>query len=215
MKKIISVLLATLLIVAMIAPLTALADAKTYYVKTNTGKGLNMRNDISTKSGDIIMSIPYGAEVTVYSWHNNKQWAMVSYKDRLGYVFARYLSTKKPAPVVKPAPKKATKTVDEIMDEGNPPLSIEIALAAVNGSDYGWEYTITEPDVARVVENGYVEAEGTDTFRIDGVAFGFSEVTFYYMMAGDAIEQAKHSVTYTIYVDENLDVRVYDTSVHF
>ena len=96
-KRILSILLAAVLLLALALPMSALANVKHRYVYTSNGGSLNMRSSPVSHADNKIQSIPYGAEVLVESYVNNNTWAYVSYNNIAGYVMARYLVTEMPA----------------------------------------------------------------------------------------------------------------------
>lgn len=232
MKRFAVISMALLLIAAMLMPVVAMADqsayvGQTYYIKTNTGVGLNMRNACSEKSGSIIKTIPYGTAVTVQYWCENKKWAMVEYGGRVGYVYSRYLSATKPDPVAKKstATENVT-TAESIYAEGNPPLSLELSLTVNKAEGCHWIYMNTDDSVVTVVENGFYgdtledgtidENKGIDTFRLDGNEYGFAEVVFEYVKdAQEGEYDVLYSITYYVMVDEHLDTVVYEQVVNF
>lgn len=95
-KRTLAVFFAVIMLMTIIMPLTAMASS-TRYVYTSNGKSLNLRSAPISHANNKIANIPYGAEVTVDSYVNNKTWAYVNYDGRWGYVMTRYLVTKKPA----------------------------------------------------------------------------------------------------------------------
>ena len=67
---------------------------QTMYVKTSNGLGLNVRSSRSTKSNNLIGSIPNGSKVSMLKDYGT--WAYVTYGKTAGYVVKSYLSTSKP-----------------------------------------------------------------------------------------------------------------------
>lgn len=106
-KKLITLLIATMLLTMMIVPLTATAATWSAYVKTANGKGLNLRTSPSTESR-IQTSIPYGASVNITDYLDSGTWLRVRYKDYEGYVMTRYLTYEKPGPKPTSKPKPTT-----------------------------------------------------------------------------------------------------------
>ncbi|NLV57924.1 MAG: SH3 domain-containing protein [Clostridiales bacterium] len=110
-KRLISLALATLLILASIpvAALGSLGETWHAYVYTSNGKGLNLRQTPSTDLKPIA-TIPYGAKVTLHDYIN-KTWVEVEYGQYRGYVMGRYLTYDKPGPkpTTKPAPNPTPK----------------------------------------------------------------------------------------------------------
>lgn len=108
MKRIIALVCALILMMAVAAPIASADEWKTAWVKTNSGIGLNAREAPSTDA-KIIITIPYGSEVTITGYSNNKAWASIRYQGgNAGYVSTRYLVFYKPNPY-KPTPKPTTK----------------------------------------------------------------------------------------------------------
>lgn len=103
-KRIITLVIATLLLTMMIVPLTATALTWSAYVNTANGKGLNLRTGPSTESS-ILTSIPYGASVNITDYLDSGSWLRVLYKDYEGFVMTRYLTYEKPGPKPTSAPK--------------------------------------------------------------------------------------------------------------
>ena len=114
MKRIIALVCALILMMAVAAPIASADTWKTAYVKTNSGIGLNAREAPSTDSR-IITTIPYGAEVTITGYTNNKSWASIRYQGgNAGYVSTRYLVSSKPGPYKPtPTPKPTAKPTGE------------------------------------------------------------------------------------------------------
>jgi uncharacterized protein YgiM (DUF1202 family) len=108
-KRLISLALATLLLVMAAIPVAALGATWHAYVYTSNGKGLNLRPTPSTDL-DPIASIPYGAEVNL-NGYIDQTWVEVNYGKYHGYVMGRYLTYDKPGPkpTTKPWPKPTPK----------------------------------------------------------------------------------------------------------
>lgn len=107
MKRIIALVCALILMMAVAAPIASADEWRTAYVKTNSGVGLNAREAPNTTS-KIIITIPYGAEVTITGYSNNKSWASIRYEGgNAGFVSTRYLVFSKPGP--KPTAKPTSK----------------------------------------------------------------------------------------------------------
>ena len=58
-------------------------------VTAANGKPVNMRKSPNASS-DLVDRVPVGAEVTVRS--HDEEWAQISYKGRVGYMMAKYLT---------------------------------------------------------------------------------------------------------------------------
>lgn len=97
-RRILSMLCAALLLALAVIPAAAMADS-TAYVKTQSGCALRIRSSATTDADNVIGKIPYGTAVTVKE--NLGEWSRISVKLNgstvTGYVFNRYLSSKKPA----------------------------------------------------------------------------------------------------------------------
>ena len=118
-KRIVSLSLAVILLL-MMALSAALAEdnyvdprAGYYYVKTENGKGLNVRNG---PGGHVVGTLKYGAHIYVFGF-TTAEWALINFKYDNGYgmgeyaawVSTRYLSRTdpgkyQPTPVVPPVP---------------------------------------------------------------------------------------------------------------
>ena len=98
-KRMLSLTLAALMLLAVMISAAAgeeLPEAKEYYVYTENGKDLNVRDE---PGGNIVGTLPYGTKVTV-SGVINEEWAMITFtynKEGLGsgewpaYVSRRFL----------------------------------------------------------------------------------------------------------------------------
>ena len=89
-------LIALVMVAVMCTPVIALGGTNIFYVDTANKKSLNMRSDC-TMGDNIIASIPYRAEVTVYEFLAGDAWARVEYNGLMGFVMTRYLSGTRPA----------------------------------------------------------------------------------------------------------------------
>ena len=89
-------LIALVMVAVMCTPVIALGGTNIFYVDTANKKSLNMRSDC-TMGDNIIASIPYRAEVTVYEFLAGDAWARVEYNGLVGFVMTRYLSGTRPA----------------------------------------------------------------------------------------------------------------------
>ena len=65
-------------------------SSSTLYVRTNTGRGLNLRDEPSLE-GNILTSVKPGTAVTVLA--HGKTWHKVSVNGQTGYMYAQYLTT--------------------------------------------------------------------------------------------------------------------------
>ena len=100
LKRILSLTLAAVLALAVFTTV-AFAEAveeNTYYVFTENGKNLNVRN---APNGDIIGTLSYGEEVKVKAFIND-YWALIEYRnDEPGYVNTRFLVPVHPDEIIK------------------------------------------------------------------------------------------------------------------
>ncbi len=92
MKKLISLMLVTFMLSALLIPAAMAAGAGYYYVKTDNGKSLNVRNN---PDGKVLGSLPYGTRVYVEEFVNSGKWARIYYQYQGGeyaaFLSARYL----------------------------------------------------------------------------------------------------------------------------
>ena len=101
MKKIISLVLAVMMMALLASAALAESQGTTYYVYTQNGKGLNVRSSMSTKDdSNVIGSLAYGTKVIIYGVREG--WAMIDYANTTGYVMYRFLSKTKPSTDKKP-----------------------------------------------------------------------------------------------------------------
>ena len=123
-KRFLSLALALVLAALMMIPAGFAEDnsipssAGNYYVYTENGKGLNVRD---TPGGAVVGSLKYGTKV--YCYYNQDGWALIDYTyDKPGYgkgtyaafVSSRYLQKSKPGP--KPTPDTPSSSSDPISD---------------------------------------------------------------------------------------------------
>ena len=96
LKRILTLTLAAVLalvVFASAATAEAIEEEATYYVYTENGKDLNVRN---APNGDIIGKLQYGEEVKVNGFIND-YWALIDYQNGMpGYVSTRFLIPVKP-----------------------------------------------------------------------------------------------------------------------
>ena len=101
-KRALSILFAIVLVATLMPAVQALAST-TMYVDTSNGKSLNVR-DYPSKDGNVIYTLPYGAEVTIDEGFVGSTWAHVELSGGDGYCMYRYLSDSQPGP--KPNPTR-------------------------------------------------------------------------------------------------------------
>ena len=107
-KRFLSLIMAVLMAVLMIVPAAVAEDdtpsdsAGYYYVYTENGKGLNVRNK---PGGDVVGSLKYGSRIYCYYRDGGNGWALIDYAYNMpgvGYgtyacfVSSRYLRKSKP-----------------------------------------------------------------------------------------------------------------------
>jgi hypothetical protein len=113
MKKSLSFILALMLAVGCLcAAVSANADLETWYVKTDNGKGLNVR-DVNT--GEKIGVLAYGSPVAV-EFFNKDHWAIImwgSYGE--AKVMEKYLVKKDPGKYVGPTDDKGNVLTDTVL----------------------------------------------------------------------------------------------------
>ena len=125
MKKFLVKLLCLMAVLALLLPMAgALAndgEFLTRYVKTDNGKGLNLRFD-ANKNADIIEVLPYGMEVTIIEVNDNATWGHVSmerpngkgFGDVIdGWVMMSFLSKTKPGKYTPPKKQEPVGTEEE------------------------------------------------------------------------------------------------------
>ena len=97
MKKVISLVLATMLLVLLVSAAVAESQGTVMYVKTGDGLSLRVRSSMSTKNtSNVIGSLKYGEKVVIYGRRDG--WAMIDYGNRTAYVMYRFLVKYKPEP---------------------------------------------------------------------------------------------------------------------
>lgn len=119
MKKILTVILALVLVAALALSASAeVIDGEIYmYIKTNTGVGLRVRSAPDARDdSNIVMSLPYGTRVRVDDFVKDGVWAQISYQGCRGcYVYTRYLVDTDPGryvPPVDPTPDPEGTKID-------------------------------------------------------------------------------------------------------
>lgn len=150
MKKSLSLLLAAVLMLACVsaACTEGKAEEKTYYVYTENGKDLNVRN---APNGDIIGHLPCGEEVQIISL-SNEYWAMISFNNEPAYVNRRFLID------VKPEELKKSIEEEEKAYSGDPLADIDAEFSsAVDVEDY--KITVRPARVTSVVNMRWIPSE--------------------------------------------------------
>ncbi|MDO5435389.1 MAG: SH3 domain-containing protein [Clostridia bacterium] len=124
MKKYLIKLLCILAVLTMILPMTALANDGDYlvrWIKTDNGKGLNLRT-APDRNADIIEVLPYRMQVYVCEINANATWSHISmqrpngkgFGDVIdGWVMTSFLVKSDPGPYKNPSPKKTAEPVQE------------------------------------------------------------------------------------------------------
>lgn len=106
---------------------------------------------------------------------------------------------------------------------GDPPLAPDLYLKGNPTTGYEWLYSVDDEMVLTVTDNGFttdpsaqtmVGAGGEYNFRLDGVKEGMATVTFRYARAWETEETPLCELTYTVYVDDDLDVSIYSITAN-
>lgn len=97
MKKVISLILAMMLLVLFTSAVMSESQGTDMYVYTKNGKPLNVRSSMSTEDdSNIIGSLKYGTKVVTYGHQDG--WAIIDYGNTTGYIMYRFLVKEKPDP---------------------------------------------------------------------------------------------------------------------
>lgn len=97
MKKVISLILAMMLLVLFTSAVMSESQGTDMYVYTKNGKPLNVRSSMSTEDdSNIIGSLKYGTKVITYGHQDG--WAIIDYGNTTGYIMYRFLMKEKPDP---------------------------------------------------------------------------------------------------------------------
>ena len=97
MKKVISLILAMMLLVLFTSAVMSESQGTDMYVYTKNGKPLNVRSSMSTEDdSNIIGSLKYGTKVITYGHQDG--WAIIDYGNTTGYIMYRFLVKEKPDP---------------------------------------------------------------------------------------------------------------------
>jgi len=105
------ILLVTSLAVPALAATST--DYVTYYVVTADRGPLNVRSSPIAPANNIIGSLQYGAAVSVISFTQDRNWAIIAYGRQNAYVMTRYLNLTAPVRKVEPV-EKVGETVEDI-----------------------------------------------------------------------------------------------------
>lgn len=129
LKKILALTLAVIIALACTAVFAEeVEEDTTYWVYTDNGKDLNVRN---APGGEVIGKLKSGEKVTVVSFLND-EWTAINYQDsEIGYVSSRFL--------IKVDPDELRKAIEEEQTEitGDPMTDIDAEFAsAVDVDDY-------------------------------------------------------------------------------
>lgn len=158
LKRILSLMLAALMVLAVCLTAASAEEAEessVYYVYTENGKPLNVRN---APNGEVIGTLNYGEQVNVRSFMNNN-WALINYmNDTPGYINTRFL--------IDIPPEELKKLLEEEMNSntGDPLTDIDAEFAsAVDVEDY--KITARPARVTSVVNMRWIPSE---TGRIIG-----------------------------------------------
>jgi len=151
LKRISSLILAVILALTAFASFACAENAEeetTYYVYTENGRDLNVRDE---PNGEIIGMLPYGEAVQIISLVN-ENWAIISFRDGSGYVNRRFL-----IPI---QPDDLTKAMLEELDgyTGDPLADIDIEFAnATDVEDY--KISVRPARVTSVVNMRWIPSE--------------------------------------------------------
>lgn len=114
-KKGLCLLLGVMLLIPFAVPALAATATSyvTYYVVTADKGPLNVRSSPIAPANNIIGSLQYGASVTVISFTQDRNWAIIIFGQQNAYVMTRYLSLNSPVKVVEPV-EKVVETVEDL-----------------------------------------------------------------------------------------------------
>ena len=121
-KKVLSLLTVLVLVAAAFIPAAVAEDSSAgyYYVYTENGKGLNVRN---SPGGDIVGSLKYGTKIYCYYRDGGTGWALIDYSyDMPGYGYGTYACfiasrfLRKSKPPAYPSGSSSSTTEDTIAD---------------------------------------------------------------------------------------------------
>ena len=186
MKRVISLLLAMMLLVLFTFAAMAEDQGTVMYVYTKNGKGLNVRSSMSTKDeSNIIGSLAYGQKVVTYGGNYNG-WTLIDYGDGWtdAYVMYRFLSKTKPASYT-PSEEKGKETSETSGKEASTVAQLNALIASAK---YVNPYTVT---VRPVRASGWVylrwfpskKAEAMATFNANYQLTVIAELKDWYQVS--------------------------------
>ena len=152
LKRILILTLAAMLTLAVLVPNVIAEEANneetTYYVYTENGHELNVRN---APNGEIIGKLKNGEEVQVKAFIS-ESWALIDYKDQPGYVNTRFLITV--------TPDELKKVIEEEIDSrtGDPMTDIDAEFASAVDVD-NYRTTARPARVTSVVNMRWIPSE--------------------------------------------------------
>lgn len=159
-KRILSMLCAALLLALAVIPAAAMADS-TAYVKTQSGCALRIRSSATTDEDNVIGKIAYGTKVTVKSKQGD--WSHISVKLNgktvTGYVYSRYLSSKKPTAVSSTSTNESTSTASTSYSGFKQVASYSVVVRPATTGGFvnlRWAPSKTAPVVSRYYEGQQV-----------------------------------------------------------
>ena len=198
MKKIVGLLLAAVLLVLVVSGAVAESQGTTMYVKTQNGKGLNVRSSMSTEDdSNIIGSLSYGSKVITYG--GNGTWTMIDFGNTTGFIMSKYLVKEKPAPYdgstdsgskTKKAGSFNTKEATNVSQLNSlassakfvTPYTVTVHPTTEKGSVYVRWYPSKNAETLLTLRDGdelTVIAELTDWFQVEDPETGKTGFVFY------------------------------------
>ena len=185
MKKVISLILAMMMLVLLASAAMAESQGTDYYVYTKNGKVLKVRSSMSTKDdSNVIGTLAYGKKVIIYGVRDG--WAMIDYGNTTGYIMYRFLVKEKPAPY-KPSESTGKKTADATKDAS----TVAQLNALISSAVFVDPYTVT---VRPVRASGWVymrwfpsqSAETMATFGANHELMVIAELKDWYQVSDPA-----------------------------
>ena len=204
MKKIISLILAVMLLAALASAAFSESQGTTMYVCTKNGKPLNVRSSMSTDDdSNIIGSLKYGTMVITYGTQNG--WAMIDYGNTTGYIVYRYLSKENPGTYKASDSSSAQKTTQKTTESSSTKDASTVTQMnkLVDSAKFVTPYTVT---VRPARASGWVymrwfpskSAETMATFRANYELTVIAELTDWYQVSDP--ESGKVGFVYKSYV---------------